>query len=363
MSQKTIITIIGARPQFIKCAPLTPPLDSQFNHILIHTGQHYDTAMSDIFFSDLAIRKPDINLDCRSGSHATQTSFMMTQLETIYQKKKPDLIIVFGDTNSTIAGSLAAAKSHIPILHIEAGLRSFDKKMPEEINRICTDHIATLLSCPTKNAVRNLKKEGITKNVFFHGDIMLDAQNHFLKKINLKKSLKIFSTLKIQAQPFALLTLHRPSNVDQKKSLTHIFEALKGYSLPIIFPVHPRTKQKIKEFSINVPNNIYCIDPSGYLDMLQLIYHSCLILTDSGGLQKEAFFSKTPCITLRNTTEWIETLSYKANQLVIDSKNILNKEKLATALKTKPRFSNNTNPFGTGKATQEIVKTIENFLA
>ncbi len=359
MPKKTIITIVGARPQFIKLAPLCPQLDQHFNHIVIHTGQHFDKNMSQIFFDQMNIRKPDLNLAISGGSHGKQTGEMLIELEKVILDKYPDLVIVFGDTNSTLAGALAASKLHISVLHIEAGLRSFDKKMPEEINRICTDHISTILSAPTQTAVTNLKNEGITRNVHFHGDIMLDAQNHFRNLIKTKHHPSLTNKLNLKPNEFALLTLHRPSNTDNKTVLTDIMTTLGTIDLPIVFPIHPRTQQKLAEFTIHFPKNIQCIDPIGYLDMLSLLTNTKFVLTDSGGIQKEAFFVKKPCITLRDTTEWVETIQNGANRLVMDSPTQLNKESLHNALNTIDSFSFKGNPFGTGKATDHIIKLID----
>lgn len=308
-----IFSIVGARPQFIKLAPLSSMLRGFHEEIIIHTGQHYDYAMSEKIFIDLGIRKPDIHLEIGSGSHAVQTSGMMKGLEAAMISRKPDLVIVFGDTNSTLAGALSAAKVKIPILHIEAGLRSFNKDMPEEINRIVTDHVAKFLFAPTLTAVKNLAHEGLEMETSLTGDIMVDTMKWNLK-IALEKS-EILADLKLKENTYNLLTLHRDYNVDSQLILENILLQLSRLDDQIIFPIHPRTK-KMLSTSFKLPGNIHLTDPVGYLDFIALENSSKRIITDSGGIQKEAYILKKPCITLRTETEWVETVEEKWNLLL-----------------------------------------------
>jgi UDP-N-acetylglucosamine 2-epimerase len=308
-----IISIVGARPQFIKLAPLSAKLSGIHEEIIIHTGQHYDYVMSEKIFIDLGIRNPDIHLEIGSGSHAFQTAEMMKGLEKAMISKKPDLVIVFGDTNSTLAGAMTAAKLKIPILHIEAGLRSFNKSMPEEINRIVTDHVSEWLFAPTQTAVYNLKNEGLDAKTKLTGDIMVDTMKDNLK-IALEKS-NILDDLKLETGGFSLLTLHRDYNVDNPEILKNILTQLGQLDEKIIFPVHPRTKKMLGNFN-GIPANVQITEPVGYLDFITLENSATRIVTDSGGIQKEAYILKKPCITLRTETEWVETVEEKWNLLL-----------------------------------------------
>jgi UDP-GlcNAc3NAcA epimerase len=309
-----IFSIVGARPQFIKLAPLSAALAAgQHQEFIVHTGQHYDYAMSEKIFIDLGIRKPDIHLEVGAGNQTAQITEMMLKLETAMLKKKPDIVIVFGDTNSTLAGALIAAKQNIPIVHIEAGLRSYNRTMPEEINRIVTDHISKYLFAPTQTAVDNLKREGQEDGTFFTGDIMVDTMKNNIQ-IALDKS-GVINDLKLQGQVYNLLTLHRHYNVDDNKILEHILNELGRLDEKIIFPVHPRTK-KMLATNYTVPENIQLIDPQGYLDFIALEHAAKRIITDSGGIQKEAYILRKPCITLRSETEWVETVTEKWNLLL-----------------------------------------------
>jgi len=308
-----IFSIVGARPQFIKLAPLSAGLDGRHEEYIVHTGQHYDYAMSEKIFLDLGIRKPDIHLGTGSGSQAAQTGEMMIRLENVMIEKRPDLIIIFGDTNSTLAGALAASKLNIPIIHIEAGLRSYNRSMPEEINRIVADHVSEYLFVPTQTAIDILKKEGLEENTFFTGDIMVDTMKNNIE-IALKKSTAI-SDLKLENQEYNLLTLHRNYNVDNTDILEHILDQLGQLGEKIIFPVHPRTR-KMLTTNYSVPGNIQIIEPQGYLDFIALEHSAKRIITDSGGIQKEAYILRKPCITLRTETEWVETVEEKWNLLI-----------------------------------------------
>lgn len=308
-----IFSIVGARPQFIKLAPLSQRLKINHEEIIVHTGQHYDFLMSEKIFQDLGIRNPDIHLGTGSGSHAYQTAEMMKALENAMVERKPDLVIVFGDTNSTLAGSLASAKLKIPILHIEAGLRSFNRNMPEEINRVATDHISEYLFAPTLAAVQNLKLEGLSSRTVLSGDIMVDTMNQNLE-IAVRTS-DIMKQLKLDEDQFTLLTLHRDYNVDDQKNLQKILSEVCRIDTKIVFPVHPRTRKMIQGIDIS-HKNLVLTEPLGYLDFITLEHFSRRIVTDSGGIQKEAYILKKPCITLRTETEWVETVEEGWNCLI-----------------------------------------------
>jgi UDP-GlcNAc3NAcA epimerase len=308
-----IFSIVGARPQFIKLAPLSARLGDLHKEFIVHTGQHYDYAMSEQIFNDLGMRKPDIHLEIGSGSQAAQTGKMMISLEQAMLEQKPDLIIVFGDTNSTLAGALAAAKLNIPIVHIEAGLRSYNKNMPEEINRIATDHISKYLFAPTPTAMNILSSEGLKQNSYLTGDIMVDTIKTNLE-IALQKS-TIICNLKLKDKEYNLLTLHRNYNVDDPVILEYLLNGLGELEEKVIFPVHPRTR-KMLPGSYRLPGNIEMVEPQGYLDFIVLENYAKRILTDSGGIQKEAYILRKPCITLRTETEWVETVEEKWNLLI-----------------------------------------------
>lgn len=318
-----IISIVGARPQFIKAAPFSEAFRRDNQEVLVHTGQHYDANMSDIFFEELRIPRPDYNLAIGSGNHGMQTGKMLEKIEEIIIKEKPDGVVVYGDTNSTLAGALAASKLHVPVFHIEAGLRSYNKLMPEEQNRVLTDHISSLLLCPTQTAVNNLKKEGITSGVFNTGDIMYDA---VLRNIEISKNkysgVSGYAELRkenenipdLKEKKYYLATIHRAENTDDLEKLKRIFLALEKLEYPTLFPLHPRTEKLVRHLDISFKNIIF-IKPVGYLMMLYLVANAYMVVTDSGGLQKEAYFLKTPCTTLREQTEWVETLENSWNAL------------------------------------------------
>lgn len=347
------ITVLGARPQFIKAAPVSRELRKRHEELIIHTGQHYDKNMSDIFFDELHIPKPDYHLGIGSSSHGKQTGEMLSQIEEILLNEKPDYVLVYGDTNSTLAGSLSAAKLHIPVVHVEAGLRSFNKKMPEEINRIMTDHVSDYLFCPTDTAVQNLTNESITDHVYNIGDVMYDAVE-YNRKLAEEKS-DVLNTHDLTSKEYYLITVHRAENTDVKENIEEILNAFKEIPEPKVWPIHPRTRNVIEKLGLNLNDipNLYVIEPVGYLDMLTLESHAIKILTDSGGVQKEAYFMKVPCVTMREQTEWVETLESEANILVGTDK-----EKILNAVKkdVNPEYK---TIFGDGDASSKIVATFE----
>ncbi|MCB2299651.1 non-hydrolyzing UDP-N-acetylglucosamine 2-epimerase [Clostridium tagluense] len=309
-----ILTVIGARPQFVKASMVSNALRKNNNEIIIHTGQHYDDNMSKVFFEELDIPKPDYNLNICSGNHGYQTGNMLIKIESVLQKEKPDCVLVYGDTNSTLAGALASSKMLIPLIHIEAGLRSYNMTMPEEQNRILTDHISNILFAPTKTAVSNLSKEGIVKNVYNVGDVMYDSILHF-NKIAEKKT-NIMNILNLNKEEYILATIHRAENTNDFNRLKNIVEALNESEEKIILPLHPRTQKYISEYGLYFEKNVQTIQSVGYLEMVMLEKNCKKIVTDSGGVQKEAFFLDKPCITLREETEWIETVENGWNILV-----------------------------------------------
>ncbi|MDM5315056.1 UDP-N-acetylglucosamine 2-epimerase (non-hydrolyzing) [Fictibacillus sp. b24] len=348
-----VLTVLGARPQFIKAAPVSRALRKSHTEIIVHTGQHYDANMSDIFFEELHIPKPDYHLGVGSGNHGKQTGQMLADIEAIILDEKPDYLLVYGDTNSTLAGSLAAAKLHIPVIHIEAGLRSFNKKMPEEINRIMTDHVSEFLFCPTDTAVKNLHDENITNNVINVGDVMYDAVE-YNRKLAADKS-EILQKHDLKSKEFLLITVHRAENTDNLENITNILKAFSEIEDQKVWPIHPRTKHKLESMGFDLASipNLLVIEPVGYLDMLTLENHAKKILTDSGGVQKEAYFMQVPCVTLREQTEWVETLESEANILVgTDVEAILE----ATRKEVNPTYK---EVFGDAKASEKIVQAIQ----
>jgi len=343
-----IVTIVGARPQFIKCNPVSKELRRDHQEILVHTGQHYDYELSKLFFEELGIPKPDYNLDVGSGPQGMQTGEMLIKIEKILLKEKPDFVLVYGDTNSTLAGALAATKLHIKVCHVEAGLRSFDTSMPEEINRVLTDHASDILFAPTKTAVENLKKEGITDRVYLNGDVMYDA---LLNNIKVAEKSDILEKLNIKKDEYFLATIHRQSNTDNLNNLSQILEAFSHIGKTVIFPVHPRTQKFIKTHGLEekIKDNVKLVKPVGYIDFLWLEKNAKKILTDSGGIQKEAYLLKIPCITLRENTEWVETVEDKWNVLVG-----ADKEKIIDASINFIPPEKQSNHFGDGKASYKI---------
>jgi len=352
-----VASIVGARPQFIKCAPVSNELRKEHEEILIHTGQHYDYEMSKLFFDELGIPEPDYNLGVGSASHGEQTGKMLIEIEKVLMEEKPDVVLVYGDTNSTLAGGLASVKLHIPTGHVEGGLRSFDRSMPEEINRVLTDHLSNLLFVPTKRAAENLKKEGISNGVYLVGDVMYDVLK---RSIKVAEKSKIMEKLGITPGEFFLATIHRPSNTDNAKNLSNILEAFSEIKEKIVFPVHPRTLNFIKKHDLEkkIGKNILVIKPVGYFDFIWLEKNAKKILTDSGGIQKEAYLLKVPCITLRENTEWIETIKDGWNVLVG-----ADKEKIVDAAAHFKPKGKQRNLFGDGNASKKIVNILDEHLS
>jgi UDP-N-acetylglucosamine 2-epimerase (non-hydrolysing) len=351
-----IVSIVGARPQFIKEYIISKMVRKICDYVVIHTGQHYDFEMSQIFFDQLGLLEPDYNLGIGSATHGEQTGKMLIKIESLLIKEKPDVVLVYGDTNSTLAGALSAVKLNIPVGHVEAGLRSFDKTMPEEVNRILTDHCSSLLFAPTKTAKENLIKEGIKKGVYVTGDVMYDALVHNLK---IAEKSKILKQLRIKPNQYYLTTIHRQSNTDDIKNLSNIIEALSEINEKVIFPVHPRTKKLIKKYNLNkkMKKNIKNTKPFGYFDFIWLEKNAKKILTDSGGVQKEAYILKIPCITLRENTEWVETVKDKWNILVGSDK-----DKILDAVYNFQPKQKQHQYFGEGRACQNIVKILKEYI-
>jgi UDP-GlcNAc3NAcA epimerase len=361
-----MLTIVGARPQFIKAAVVSrairQPLDHgsmpEIDEVLVHTGQHYDQNMSRVFFEQLDIPEPKYNLGVSAGSHGRMTGSMLIAIEDVILIEKPDRVLVYGDTNSTLAGALAAAKLHIPVAHVEAGLRSFNRRMPEEINRVLTDRISDLLFCPSKTAITNLKQEGMTDGVLNIGDVMYDAFIQYRKMARDRST--ILLDLGIQRTDYCLATLHRQENTDDPDRLSSIFSAFQKMAsreLPLILPLHPRTKKCLKKYNIEIePNSgVRIISPVNYLDMIALESSAQAILTDSGGMQKEAYFAGVPCVTLRDETEWVETVEVGANHIAgAESDSILSAFiKIQNSNKTIKK-----GLYGDGHAAEKIINAL-----
>ena len=360
-----LLTVIGARPQFIKAATVSRAVRARddIEEIIVHTGQHFDANMSDVFFEQLDIPRPHHNLHIASLSHGAMTGRMLEGIDALIQKVQPDWVLVYGDTNSTLAGALAASKLHTPLAHVEAGLRSYNPAMPEEINRVLTDRVSTLLLCPTDAAVINLQKEGFPfpapgnrlqciENV---GDVMFDAVQHYRDLAREHVSLESYG---LQHQAYALCTLHRQENTDSPARLNSILSGLRqiAKNLPVVLPMHPRTRAKLAlQNDSNALDGLMLLDPVPYLEMQRLQMSAKLILTDSGGMQKEAYFHRVPCITLRDETEWVETVEVGWNQLVG-----ANEEKIiAASMDTSARATEHGNLYGDGHAAEKILSILQ----
>jgi UDP-N-acetylglucosamine 2-epimerase len=371
-----VLSIVGARPQFVKAAMVVEAVRAHNRrarakvcHTLVHTGQHYDRNLSDVFFQQMPLPKPKYNLGVGSGTHGAQTAKLLAGIEDVLLKERPDVVVVYGDTNSTLAGALATAKLGIKLAHVEAGLRSFNRAMPEEINRVVTDHLSDLLFCPTATAVNQLANEGISGNVYRSGDVMLDAVLNFAQLAEQRS--RILREIGLAPNEYALVTVHRAENTDSESNLASILEFLANVTHTVVFPVHPRTRNRIagasclRTLAEKLGNHVRMIDPVSYLDMLALERHAQLVMTDSGGVQKEAFFLGVPCLTLRNETEWIETLKGGWNRLVDASseETISLVDSLWKGNGQCPSRARNLNLFGGGKASQMIVQRLVKFMS
>ncbi len=346
-----IATIIGARPQFIKAAMVTKEIakKNDIYEVIIHTGQHFDENMSRIFFDEMGIPEPNYNLDIKSLSHGAMTGKQLQEIEKVLVKEKPDRVLVYGDTNSTLAGSLAAAKLHITVAHVEAGLRSFNRKMPEEINRIIADHISDFLFVPTDTAEKNLISEGIDKEKIIKvGDVMYDAVLYYGQQA--EQHSNILERIQLTPKKYLLATIHRPENTDTSEKLNNIFSALSEAPLPVVIPVHPRTRKKLAEYKIPMNGQLNPIDPVGYLDMMMLEKHASKIVTDSGGIQKEAYFHGVPCITIRDETEWVELVEAGVNHIVGSDK-----KRISESLDNESSFVFRKKLYGDGHSGEKIV--------
>lgn len=355
-----IITVVGARPQFIKAAAVSRVIrdsyQDQVQEKLVHTGQHYDPNMSKVFFEDLDIPEPAFNLEISGGQHGEMTGRMLEGIEKILIAEQPDWVLIYGDTNSTLAGALAAAKLHIPVAHVEAGLRSFNMRMPEEVNRILSDRVSTKLFCPTQTAVDNLKAEGVTQGVYNVGDVMYDVAL-FYKHVARERS-QVKQQLNLVDGEYALATCHRAENTDDISRLTEILKGLSAISrhMPVVLPLHPRTRKIINQHGLQTYlDQLLVVEPLAFLDMVALEQSAALILTDSGGVQKEAFFYGVPCITMRDETEWVETVDMGCNTLVGASA-----EKISQAAKGCKfnAIENQQKPYGDGNAAKHIISVL-----
>lgn len=354
-----IITIVGARPQFIKAAAVSRVIRDQYSdnvqELLVHTGQHYDENMSKVFFEDLDIPEPKFNLEISGGQHGAMTGRMLEGIEEILVAERPDWVLIYGDTNSTLAGALAAAKLHIPVAHVEAGLRSFNMRMPEEVNRILSDRVSTKLFCPTQAAVDNLKAEGVIQGVHNVGDVMYDVALYY-KNVAIERS-KVKQQLSLKDGEFALATCHRAENTDDLTRLTEILKGLSAISrnMPVVLPLHPRTRKIIDQHGLQTYlDQLLVVEPLAFLDMIALEQSAAVILTDSGGVQKEAFFYNIPCITMRDETEWVETVDMGWNTLVGASSTAI--EQAFAQIKHEP--ASQIAVYGSGKAAEEILKSL-----
>lgn len=352
-----VITIVGARPQFVKAAVVCREMSrrSGIESILLHTGQHYDANMSDVFFDELDIPHPDYHLGIGNGTHGQNTGRMIEAIESVLLNEQPDWVLVYGDTDSTLAGVIAAVKLHIPVAHVEAGLRSFNRKMPEEHNRVLADHASTLLFAPTVLAEKNLAHEGIPEAmVRVVGDVMYDASLYYAAKAESQSDILI--RLQLLDKPYILATIHRQENTDHKQRLEQILQGFSHAPYPVVWPVHPRTHKQMQVFGLSLPDSVVAIEPLGYLDMVKLEKNAVLIATDSGGVQKEAYFYSVPCITLRDETEWVELVDVGANRLVATDVDAI----VAGYSHSKTSLSNLPRLYGDGDAGRKIVDSLLN---
>jgi UDP-GlcNAc3NAcA epimerase len=351
-----IVTVIGARPQFIKAAVVSREFSrAGIEERIIHTGQHFDKNMSEVFFTELGIPEPQVNLGIGGSTHGQNTGRMIEGIEAELTSVQPDFLLVYGDTDSTLAGALAAVKLHIPVVHVEAGLRSFNRRMPEEINRILTDHAADLLLAPTELAMAHLSGEGVpAERCFLVGDVMFDAAIYYGKLA--AETSGVLRDNGLDAGNYILATVHRAENTDVREHLESIFKGFESAPLPVVVPLHPRTKARMRSFNINAPDNVILIDPVGYLDMVMLEKNAALIATDSGGVQKEAFFHGIPCVTLRSETEWVELVDHGWNRLAPPSTEADLGSVIREAIDSKGK---DVEPYGRGNSAQLIVQILK----
>lgn len=352
-----ILTVVGARPQFIKAAAVTREIlkhPGRVEEVMVHTGQHYDPNMSQVFFDELEIPAPKYNLEVSGGTHGAMTGRMLESIEKVLLEEKPDWVLIYGDTNSTLAGALAAAKLHVPVAHVEAGLRSFNMRMPEEINRILADRVSNLLFCPTEAAVRNLANEGVTEGVHNVGDVMFDVALYYRERA--REQSGILAELGLASGAFALATCHRAENTDDPVRLEAIMSSLAQIAseLPVVLPLHPRTRKLLQAHGFDhFIDSLRVVEPLSFLDMVALEQAARVILTDSGGVQKEAFFYRVPCITMRDETEWIETVESRWNYLVGASS-----EKILAAFRGLSTGDEIVGPYGDGRAARRILERL-----
>ena len=349
-----IVSIVGARPQFIKAAPVSLALREQHDEVLVHSGQHYDAAMSDVFFEQLGIPAPDHELGIGSGPHGQQTGAMLAAIESLLLADRADAVLVYGDTNTTLAGGLAAAKLGIPVLHVEAGLRSFNRAMPEEINRVLVDHVATLLFCPTQTAADNLAAEGITSGVHVVGDVMMDTLRLFAERADDDGTLSRFG---VTPGKYHLATVHRAGNTDDPAALASLIEGFALVREPVLWAIHPRTRARLAAFGLDgavaAAANVRVLDPLGYLETMTLLRSARTLLTDSGGMQKEAYFFGVPCVTLRAETEWVETVELGWNTLAGTDP-----ARIAAAAAAATRPAGRPPVYGDGHASERVAEII-----
>ncbi len=343
-----VLSVVGARPQFIKAALLSREFDARgFDERLVHTGQHYDERMSDVFFQELKLPEPFRHLGVGSGTHAEQTAGIMLRLEPVIQEVEPDCVVIYGDTNSTLAAALVTAKLHVPLVHVEAGLRSYDLSIPEEVNRRLSDHVSDLLLVPSNVSAEQLRREGVQGAIEIVGDLMVDLAVHEAKRLPPRPA--ILDHFSLKEKRYVVVTIHRPHHTDDAATFGRIIAGLRHIDMPVIFPVHPRTRAIAEAFRVGVSDNITTCEPVSYLDMLALQLHAHALVTDSGGMQKESVTLGTPCITLRDRTEWVETLEKGWNQLVdTDSKRI-------AEAAMRPAPAERIHPFGEGNSAHRIV--------
>ena len=349
-----VVSVVGARPQFIKAFAVSRELRPDHDEVLVHTGQHYDEKMSDVFFEELGMSEPDYNLGVGSDSHGRQTAAMLEGIEGVLENEVPNVVLLYGDTNSTLAGAIAGAKMEPTVAHVEAGLRSYNREMPEETNRVLTDNASDVLFAPSESAVETLEKEGITKGVHFAGDVMYDAI--LWARDAAREGSEILNGLSVQTDKFILSTVHRAANTDDRNTLESIIDGLSNAPLPVVLPLHPRTEERLEEYGLRgwATNELEVIDPVGYIDFVRLVNDAERVATDSGGVQKEAFYLDTPCVTMREETEWRETIECGWNRLVGP-----NSAEIRDALKADDWPESKPDLYGNGQASRRVIEVLE----